>query len=562
MKSKLTIYATFIFTLIFLFGCKSNKEVAVASQAELPFTWENATIYFMMTDRFYNGDTANDYQHTENNPPAPLRGYMGGDIKGITKKINDGYFSDLGVNAIWMTPLVEQIIGSVDEGTGNSFGFHGYWTRDWTALDSKFGTAEDLREMIDAAHGKGIRVLMDVVANHTGPVTDVDKVWPDEWVKAGPQCTYQTAASTINCTLVANLPDIKTESDVEVELPPFLVEKWKNEGRYEQEVKELDTWFAETKLKRTAVNYVLKWIVDFIKEYGVDGYRVDTVKHTEDYVWTVLWKEATRAFANWKKENPDKVLDENEFYMVGEVYNFYAGNGRMFDYGDQKVDFFKDAFTSLINFDFKGDAHKTYEEIFSKYDKLLHNEFEGKSLVNYISSHDDGGPFDLKREKPFESATKLLLCPGGVQIYYGDETARDLTIEEAQGDAKLRSFMNWDELKSMKQKNGYVVNDVLVHWQKIGNFRNDHPSIGAGKHTMVSSSPYMFTRSWTAPNGAFDKVLVGLGMEKGNMTIDVSALANDGEVVRDMYSGVSQTVKDGKVVIDSMFDIVLLEKVQ
>jgi len=192
----------------------------------------------------------------------------------------------------------------------------------------------------------------------------------------------------------------------------------------------------------------------------------------------------------------------------------------------------------------------------------LQGEFKGKSLVNYISSHDDGGPYDLMREKPFEAGTKLLLCPGGVQIYYGDETARSLSIDEAEGDAKLRSFMNWDELKTMKQKNGYTVNDVLIHWMKVGKFRNDHPAIGAGKHMMVSESPYMFTRSWTAPNGVKDKVLVGLDMSKGNMTIDVSVLAKDGETVRDMYSGVTQTVKGGKILIDSMFDIVLLEKVK
>lgn len=560
MTIRLTKFLSLFLTIILVFGCKSNQNVTAVVNEELPFTWDNATIYFMMTDRFNNGNPANDYNHTDENPPAPLRGYMGGDIKGITQKINDGYFSDLGVNAIWMTPLVEQITGSVDEGTGNSFGFHGYWTRDWTALDSRFGTKEDLKEMIDAAHAKGIRVLMDVVANHTGPVTSLDSQWPDEWVKTEPQCTYQTAESTINCTLVANLPDIRTESEAEVELPEFLMEKWKSEGRYEQEVKELNEWFAYTKLKKTPVNYVLKWLVDFIKEYGVDGYRVDTVKHTEDYVWRVLWKEASTAFNQWKKDNPDKVLDDNEFYMVGEVYNYYAGNGRMFDYGDKKVDFFEEAFSSMINFDFKGDAHKSYEEIFSKYDNLLHGELKGKSVVNYISSHDDGGPFDLNRERPIEAGTKLLLCPGGAQIYYGDETARDLTIEEAKGDARLRSFMNWDELKEMKQKNGYTVNDVLVHWQKVGKFRNDHPAIGAGKHMKVSDSPYMFTRTWTAPNGVTDKVLVGLGMEKGQMSIDVTALAKDGDTVTDMYSGISQTVKDGKVLIDSMFDIVLLER--
>ncbi|MEM9548140.1 MAG: alpha-amylase family glycosyl hydrolase [Bacteroidota bacterium] len=560
MNNTFSRYSTFFLVFLFLFGCKPNKEVADTVVKELPFTWDNATIYFMMTDRFYNGDESNDYQHTTENPPAPLRGYMGGDIKGITKKINDGYFSDLGVNAIWMTPLVEQIIGSVDEGTGNSFGFHGYWTRDWTALDPKFGTGADLKEMVDAAHSKGIRILMDVVANHTGPVTKMDSQWPNEWVKTGPRCTYQSAETTINCTLVANLPDIKTESDNEVELPAFLIEKWKTEGRYETEVKELDDWFATTKLKKTPVNYILKWLVDFIKDYGIDGYRVDTVKHTEDFVWRVLKKEASRAFDDWKQAHPEQVLDDNDFYMVGEVYNYFAGNGRMFDYGDKEVDFYKDAFTSLINFDFKGDAHRSYEDLFTKYDKLLHGELKGKSLVHYVSSHDDGSPFDITRERPFESGTKLLLCPGGVQIYYGDESARSLDIQESSGDAKLRSFMNWDELKAMKQKNGYTVNDVLIHWQKIGKFRNDHPAIGAGKHKKVSSKPYMFTRSWTAPNGATDKVLIGLDMPKGQMNIDVSSLAKDGEIVRDMYSGVSKTVENGKVLIDSAFDVVLLEK--
>lgn len=555
-----------LITTILLIGslfiaCRSNQQVAPSASTELPFTWDNATIYFLMTDRFYNGDSSNDFKHTADNSPAPLRGFMGGDIKGITKKINDGYFSDLGVNAIWMTPVVEQISGSVNEGTGNSFGFHGYWTRDWTALESKFGTSADLKEMVNTAHSKGIRVLFDVVANHTGPVTAFDSQWPNEWVKTGPRCSYTSAESTINCTLVDNLPDIRTESEEEVSLPSFLVEKWKTEGRYEQEVKELDDWFKMTGYTRTAINHILKWLVDFIEEYGIDGYRVDTVKHTEDYVWKNLWKAAQTAHEKWKNDNPKAKLDDNDFYMVGEVYNFFAENGRAFDYGDQKVDFFSNGFHSLINFDFKGDANNSYEEIFSKYDGLLHNEFKGKSLVNYVSSHDDGGPFDLNRERPFEAGTKLLLCQGGVQIYYGDETARTLTAE-AEGDAKLRSFMNWDELRSMKQKNGYTVNDVLIHWQKIGHFRNSHPAIGAGKHFKVSEVPYMFTRSWTAPNGANDHVLIGLDMPKGNMVIDVTPLAKDGDSVRDRYSGITQTVVNGKITIDSMFDIVLLEKLE
>jgi len=415
--------------------------------------------------------------------------------------------------------------------------------------------------MVDAAHEHNIRVLFDVVANHTGPVTSSDSKWPEEWVRTGPRCTYTSAETTINCTLLDNLPDLKTESQQEVDLPPFLVEKWKSESRYDQEVKELDDWFEMTGYKRTPSNYVLKWIVDLIGDYGIDGYRVDAVKHIENDVWQRLWKQGQKAHKMWKTDHREAVIDDNDFYMLGEVNYFSASGGRTYDYGDEQVDFFDGAFTSMINFDFKGDANKSYEKIFSKYDKLLSTEFKGKGLVHCISCHDDGAPYDLNREQPFESGTKLLLAPGGVQIYYGDESARSLTAD-ANGDASLRSFMNWDELRVMAQKNNYTVNDVLIHWQKLGNFRNNHPSIGAGTHKMISEKPYMFTRTWQSEQGHRDKVLVGLDMPKGLMTIDVSSIARDGETVTDTYSGISQTVSEGKVSIDSAHDIVLFEVVK
>mgnify|MGYP006055198699 FL=1 len=91
-----------------------------------------------------------------------------------------------------------------------------------------------------------------------------------------------------------------------------------------------------------------------------------------------------------------------------------------------------------------------YEELFSKYGTILQNDLKGNTVMNYVTSHDDGWPFDKKREKTFESGTKLLLAPGISQVYYGDELARSLEIEGTQGDATLRSFMNWDDLKINK----------------------------------------------------------------------------------------------------------------
>jgi alpha-amylase len=247
--SKLT---TVIFAIIFLFSCQSKKESTTPSSDssiisnDFPkdyFTWDNATIYFLLTDRFYNGDKTNDAIHDPAAPPAPYRGFMGGDIKGVTQKIKEGYFTKLGINAIWMTPIVEQIHGGTDEGTGLTYGFHGYWTKDWTNIDPNFGTKEDLKELVAIAHKNGIRILLDAVINHTGPVTETDAVWPSDWVRTEPQCTYDNYKNTVSCTLVKNLPDIKTESNETVELPQQLVAKWKAEGRYEQEVKELDEFF-------------------------------------------------------------------------------------------------------------------------------------------------------------------------------------------------------------------------------------------------------------------------------------------------------------------------------
>ncbi len=543
-----------VFAFLFVFSCaqKSNKETALVDQ-ETPFVWEGANLYFLLTDRFNNGDKTNDINYNRTKETGKLRGFEGGDIKGITQKINEGYFTDLGINAIWLSPIVEQIHGGTDEGTGATYGFHGYWTKDWTSLDANFGTKENLQELVTVAHKKGIRIVLDAVINHIGPVTQNDAVWPQDWVRTEPQCNYQSYESTITCTLVKNLPDIKTENNENVELPSQLVEKWKAEGRYEKEVKELDAFFERTNYPRAPRFYIIKWLTDYITEFGIDGYRVDTVKHTEEYVWQEFKTECDYAFAQWKENNPDKVLDDNAFYLVGEVYNYAVSNGQYFDFGDKKVNYFDNSFHSLINFEFKTDANNKYEMIFSKYSKILKSDLKGYGTLNYLSSHDDSGPFDANRNKPFETATKLLLAPGTSQVYYGDESARSLVIEGTVGDATLRSNMNWDNIN-----NDYKTKEVLKHWQKIGKFRASHPAIGAGIHQMITQQPYVFYRSYSKDKYK-DLVVVGLDLNKGDKELDVSKIFKDGDILHDAYSYQDVEVKEGKVTINSEFEIVLLE---
>mgnify|MGYP002713014969 CR=1 FL=1 len=530
-----------------------NETPTVSKQ--YPFLWENANVYFLLTDRFANGDTTNDHAYGRRHDGEKLRSYEGGDIRGIIQKLDDGYFDRLGITAIWTTPLFENIHGAVDEGSGKTYAYHGYWPRDWSNIDANLGTMADYKELVDKAHAHGIRVLMDVIINHTGPVTDIDNAWPDDWVRKGPPCTYQNFETNVSCALAGHLDDIRTDSDKPVELPQFLLDKWKAEGRLDKEQAELDAFFERTGYPRAPRFYLIKWITDYVRELGIDGFRVDTAKHTEAFVWAELFKEAQLAFEEWKKNHPDEVLDDKPFYMVGEVYGYSIHSGETYNYGDSVVNFFDNGFESLINFSFKSDANQEPEELFSVYSNALNGELKGKELLNYLDSHDDGGPFDRMRERTFEAGTKLLLAPGASQVYYGDETARPLHFEDLGHDADLRSFMNWDDLKNNTKKNGYTTSDVFAHYSKLGRFRRAHPAVGAGVHKMISESPYVFSRTLNTDN-LTDQVVVVL--DKTNGPVDVSSVFADGVELKDYYSGAVATVKDGKVSFDTAQDILLI----
>ncbi|HEY0062818.1 MAG TPA: alpha-amylase family glycosyl hydrolase [Telluria sp.] len=553
-------YSALALSLALACACAGAATTPVTAQAPAkPFLWENATVYFMLTDRFNNANPANDLAYGRKADGATLRGYMGGDLAGITAKIKEGYFEALGVDALWISPPVEQNHASTDEGTGTSYGFHGYWAKDFTSIDANLGTEADLHELVDTAHAHGLRVLLDVVMNHTGPVTAADPAWPKQWVRLDPVCTFKDPRTTVDCALVKNLPDVRTDSNKNVLLPPSLVAKWKKEGRYEREVGELDAFFKRTGYPRAPRYYLMKWHADWVRKYGFDGFRGDTVKHTEPGVWKDLKKVASEAYEDWKRANPSKRLGDDKFYMVAEVYNYAITHGQKFDMGGgQFVDFYANGFDSMINFSLPTDAKQGYEKLFSSYSTTLHATPAGGQVLNYMSSHDDGNPFDPLRTRAFETATKLMLAPGSAQIYYGDETARLLKIEGAVGDATLRSFMNWDDLANNAQRTGYRVGDLHDHWSRLGLFRKAHPAVGAGVHTQMQASPYTFKR--VLERGELrDRVVVALDLPKEKPAeVSVAGVFGDGQTVRDYYSGKTAVVSAGKVRFEAGNGIVLI----
>jgi alpha-amylase len=314
----------------------------------------------------------------------------------------------------------------------------------------------------------------------------------------------------------------------------------------EQEIAELDAFFNKTGLKKTPRNYVIKWLTDYVRELGIDGFRVDTTKHVDEDSWVVLKQEAERAFEEYHQNNNS--VPSAPFYMVGEVYFYGISGGPEYDFGDKKVNYFDYGFDALINFDFKADAANHYEFVFNKYDSLLNQTHKNISVLSYISSHDDSQPFDIEREEPIKSANMLLLAPGGIQMYYGDEIARPLVMEGAEGDANLRSVMNWSSIEEPETK------EILTHWQKLGQFRKSHPAIGLGEHKMLQIEPYFFSRSYEG-----DTAIVGLDLiQDKEITIQLPSQWSNVEKWYDSYSNQSISAQNGTLHIKTNQSTVLL----
>lgn len=257
-------------------GAASVGETSIVSAsstaADDNFTWDNASVYFLLTDRFKNGNTSNDHSYNRGldkngNVVSGIdtRGtFHGGDFAGVTQAINEGYFDDLGVNAIWISAPYEQIHGYVVGGNENPsyahYSYHGYYVLDYTQTDANFGTAEEFGTLVDTAHEHGIRVIIDIVMNHSGynSLYDMDEYgygtvksgwddyysthqnvnnadyhsyidyetsaadwanwWGADWIRCG--VAGYTAGGGDNLTMsLAGLPDFKTESTATVGIP-------------------------------------------------------------------------------------------------------------------------------------------------------------------------------------------------------------------------------------------------------------------------------------------------------------------------------------------------------
>ena len=497
---------------------------AADAPADSTYDWRNATVYFVITDRFANGDPSNDHSYGRQPDGAQEIGtFHGGDLKGLTGKLD--YLAELGVSAVWITAPYEQIhgwVGGGDNGDFRHYGYHGYYALDYTELDANMDREADLRELIAQAHARGIRVLFDVVMNHPGYSTladmqtfgfgglrdgmaqylperwtrwqpepyenlhayhnlvdyehpDWSRWWGKDWVRAG-LGNYDQPPSALVDPLKGSLsflPDFKTESDDPVSLPIFLQHKQPTGAVAREGYRVRD--------------YLIHWLTDWVREYGVDGFRADTVMHVEPGVWAELRQVADRARAEWSQAHPDDRFAGTPFWMVGEV----------FGHGPETSLYRENGFDALINFAFQKESAPAASECLAKAEPTYANyarllaEHPEHNFMSYASSHDtalfvqstDG---NIARQRGLANA--LLLAPGAVQIFYGDESARPFGPTGSDPFQGTRSDMNW-----VDQTRPEIV-ELLEHWRKLGQFRARHPAIGAGRHQRLSTAPYAFSR--------------------------------------------------------------------
>ena len=579
---------------------QKSKWVTPPPVTGVDFTWNNALIYFVVTDRFANGNTSNDNSYGRKNPDAsghPTATFHGGDIKGLTKNLD--YIKSLGMNAIWLTAAYEQSHGWTGGGKNGNFqhyAYHGYYALDFTSLDANMGTVDEFREFVTEAHKRGIRVVMDVVMNHSGyatlkdmcdfgfgvrsdgknaceewtpgsgesyhnkPISEAadsrwDSWWGANWLRFG---AYGGCGSDDLTTCTSFLPDFKNEPNgSSVNLPTFLVNKWQTADA----AHDIPAAKAYREGNMSVADFEAHWLASWVEEFGIDGFRCDTAKHVEKATWGKLKKYSNEALAKWRANhaNGDDPAASwtDDFWMTGEHWNFGTDPSDGSGYGSTG------GFNSMINFSLGCSTPDA--STWSSYAGKFNNGTSAPALnaLSYVSSHDTQlcRPGDMKA-----LGTGLVLLPGGVQVYYGDETARPNDNGGSGNDAEhgTRSDMNFPSDISEQAEwaanvdsisTSFSSNETLAHWQKVGQFRFRNPAVGAGKQTETGDGSLCRKYDNSSENIS-NAVVIHVGSAS---SVNVGDCFEDGTEVMDGYSGATGTVSGGSVSLSGTGSLILLE---
>ncbi|WP_297689937.1 alpha-amylase family glycosyl hydrolase [uncultured Anaerococcus sp.] len=481
MKKIFFRLSSIFLALILILGPKSFAE----GNKKNP-NWDEEIIYMIMTDRFFDGDESN-------NNPANVEGsfdkdhleaYHGGDFKGIIEKIP--YLKELGITTLWITPIVKNIDSNMmADKAGKQFAYHGYWAEDFTKLDPHLGSEDDFKELIDALHYNGIKLMVDVVINHSGYGTK----------NQGPFAGLhreKSGAGDIE-TELAGLPDFKTED-------------------------------------KSVRDKIIAWQVDWLKNIktakggGIDYFRVDTVKHVDKDTMKDFKAEARKAKLDIK--------------MIGE--NFGASVFKDGGYLDPSM------MDSLLDFDFK-DLAKDFvrgkiSETESKLARRNAEISQERQMGQFLSSHDEDGFLKVRLGgdvgKFLVASSLQLTAKGQPVIYYGEEIGQSGKKDKIDKGIFSENRYDFDWSKTEN-------NPILDHYQKLIAIRKAYPEIfarGDRKGLYMDDTVSVFARSLGE-----DELIIGLNTSDEEKTISFD-LKSD-ENLYDLYNQKKVKLSGNKVTL-------------
>lgn len=567
-----TILSSLIHIVLFSFllsACQMRTEVSTKDS----FNWKKATIYFVYIDRFYNGSTENDQNYGRvtdyGSEQMNAATFHGGDLIGLTQKLKEGYFTNLGVEVLWITGVYEQIHGFTGGGNKNDFphyGYHGYYPQDWTMIDRNYGTIEEFREFVNEAHKQGLRVIMDAGLNHPGYPTMLDAVqnnfggikltaqeavthtlgwsyndnyapqtdaswqnwWGKDWIRGADEETEDPRRQSI-----AYLPDFRTESLNPVTAPLFLKTKWSKEI-------DADKWINPSAknlrqdLNLAPTDYLIEWTTAWVKEFGIDGFRCDVVENVDAFRWKQLSDSCNSALSEWRMKNPTQTASKwsDKFWMTGDI----PESGYQY-----RREFAELGFKSIVNFTFpkKGnlDSIGAVWQEYADFNKL-NSQWDILSFLNNTYFR------DADFNNMTNCATTFLLAPGAIQIFYGDEVARQVSLARLNSDPvqSFRSDYTWDKTDTT----------LLKHYQILGNFRKKHPAVGLGSQTELSKNTFIRVYE--------DDVVVIKLTNEPKAEIVLGSLFAEGSIVRNGYTSETCRVENNRVTFNSVNNLILVEK--
>ncbi len=398
--------------------------------------------YFVMADRFANGDPSNDAgkltgdRLTTGLDPTAKGFYHGGDLKGITDKLD--YLKGLGVTSIWMTPSFKN---KPVQGTGDnvSAGYHGYWITDFTQIDPHLGTNEELKTLIDEAHGKGLKVFFDIITNHTADVistksnyiTKKDRPYTDAAGNAFDDIPFATGDTFPTLDPQTSFPyvPVLAPGDEDVKEPGWLNNPtyYHNRGNANFDGTEgdvygdfvgLDDLFTEQpKVRDGLIDIYKSWA-----EFGIDGFRIDTVKHVNIGFWQKFSPEVLKAA---------KEAGKDKFFMFGEVYDANPKNTSRFTTEGKLQATLDFGFQAQATAFGQGKPTVGLRDLFANDDYYTDADSNVYSAPTFLGNHDMGrignfltsassGPAELQQRD--ELAHSLMYVTRGQPVvYYGDE---------------------------------------------------------------------------------------------------------------------------------------------